>query len=113
MLSPGRTYYWHVRSWSGAGGTGNHSAWSAVRTIKVKFVAPTLTTPTDGATSVGIRPTFTWDSAGNGLWTSFTLQIATNAAFTTGLRSFTINAPVTTYTIPSTLPALTSGLKYW
>jgi hypothetical protein len=112
-LSPGRTYYWHVRSWSGAGAAGNHSAWSAVRTIKVKFVAPTLTTPMDGATGVGVRPTFTWSSAGNGLWTTYTLQVANNTAFTSGLRNFTISAPFTTYTIPNALPALTSGTKYW
>ena len=108
-LSPGRTYYWHVRSWSGAGATGLHSVWSTVWTIKVKFVAPMLTSPVSGATGVGIRPTFTWSSAGNGLWTSYTLQVANNSAFTLGLRSFTINAPTTTYTIPNSLPALTPG----
>ena len=112
-LSPGRTYYWHVRSWSGAGASGTHSAWSLVRMIKVKFVAPTPTLPAAGATDVLVRPTFTWSAAGNGLWTNFTLQVATNDKFTTGLRSFTINAPTTTYTIPATLPALAANTKYY
>ncbi|MBI5954933.1 MAG: hypothetical protein HY865_25005, partial [Chloroflexi bacterium] len=113
-LLPGRTYYWRVRSWSGINGTGDHSSWSLVRTVKVKFVAPTLTSPASGVTTVPVRPTFTWDEAGNGLWTNFTLQVATNNTFTTGLRSFTVNAPVTRYTIPATLPALTPGtIYYW
>jgi trimeric autotransporter adhesin len=102
-----------VRSWSGANATGNYSSWSLVRTVKVKFVAPTLTSPADGASGVPVRPTFTWDEAGNGLWTNFTLQVATNDKFTAGLRSFTVSAPVTTYTIPATLPALAAGTKYY
>ncbi|MBI5954934.1 MAG: hypothetical protein HY865_25010 [Chloroflexi bacterium] len=112
-LQPGRTYYWRVRSWSGVDATGNRSAWSAVRTIKVKYVVPTLTSPAANATGVPLRPTFTWSSAGNGLWTSFTLQVATNDKFTTGLRSFTIKASATTYTIPATLPALAPNTAYY
>jgi hypothetical protein len=111
-LLPGRTYYWHVRSWSGANATGNHSAWSLTRSIKVKFIAPTLTTPSSGASGVGVRPTFTWSSA-NGLWTSYTLQVAPTNAFGSGTRTFTIKAPFTTYTIPDSLPALTAGNTYF
>lgn len=111
-LFPGRTYYWHVRSWSDSSATGNHSAWSLTRMIKVKFTAPTLTTPSSGATGVGVRPTFTWTSA-NGLWTSYTLQVAPTNAFGKGTRSFTIKAPFTTYTIPDSLPALTAGNTYF
>jgi len=113
---PGRTYYWRVRAWSLAGATGNHSAWTT-RSFKVKFVAPTLTSPANAAINVGVgngnRPTFTWSSVNNGIWTSYTLQVANDAAFTVGLRTFTIGAPATTYTIPNTLPALTAGLKRW
>ncbi|MBI5954215.1 MAG: hypothetical protein HY865_21370, partial [Chloroflexi bacterium] len=112
-LLPGRTYYWRVRSWSGINGTGDHSSWSLVRTVKVKFVAPTLTSPASGVTTVPVRPTFTWDEAGNGLWTNFTLQVATNDKFTKGLRNFTINAPATKYTIPNSLPALTPNTTYY
>jgi hypothetical protein len=110
---PGRSYYWRVRSFSSAAGNGNFSAWSLVRELKVKFVAPTQTSPISGDSGVGIRPTFIWNPAGNAIWTSYTLTVATNPAFTAGLRTFTINAPNTHYTIPNSLPALTAGLKYW
>jgi len=107
-LLPGRAYYWHVRSW----GATDHSAWSPAFTVKIRFVAPTLALPSNGATGVGSTPTFAWDDLdANGLWSSYTLQVANNAAFTVNLRSFTIPAPSMTYAIP--LPALTNGLKYW
>jgi hypothetical protein len=110
---PGRTYYWRVRAYSGAGGTGNYGAWSLVRTFNVKFVAPLLLTPTNAATGAGIRPTFTWSANGNGIWTNYTLQVASDAAFTQGLRNFTVKAPKTSYTIPANVAGLTAGTKYW
>jgi hypothetical protein len=87
-----------------------HSAWSAVRTIRIKFVAPVLVTPTEGAT-VSLNPTFTW-SSDNGLWTSYTLQVATDADFKVGLKNFTLKAPVTTYTLPAK-STLAAGAYYW
>jgi len=111
--NPGRTYYWRVRAWSGAGATGDYSSWSPVWKLNVKYVAPTLVSPINSALGVGVRPTFTWNANGNGLWTSYTITVANNAAFSVGVRTFTVAAPVTTYTIPNSLPALTAGLKYW
>jgi len=108
---PGRTYYWRVRSWSETDAAGNHSAWSAVRIIRVKFVAPTLTTPTDGEPGVSVNPTFTW-SSNNGLWTTYTLQIARDAEFKEGLKNFTIKAPLTTFTLPAK-SALIPGDYFW
>jgi hypothetical protein len=102
---PGRTYYWRVRAWSTADTSGIHSAWSAVRTIKVKFVAPVLDSVvvTDGS------PTFIWHSA-NGLWTSYTLLVL-NSTTNKVVKSFTVPAPTTTYTIPAAL--LPTGTYRW
>jgi predicted outer membrane repeat protein len=111
VIRPGRTYYWRVRAWDN---DGHHSAWSASRTIKVKFVAPQGASPIGGVTVGSSRPTFQLNPMGNGLWTNITIYVA-NAPYpsTLGLRTFTVNAPFTTYTIPNSLPPLTSGHKYW
>ena len=105
LLSPGRTYSWRVRSWSGTNATGIHSAWSLVRTIKVKFVAPVL----DSVVVTSGSPTFVWHSA-NGLWTNYTLTIL-DAATNKVVKSFTITAPTTTYTIPAA--SLPAGTYKW
>jgi phosphodiesterase/alkaline phosphatase D-like protein len=113
-LLPGRTYYWRVRAWSGAGGAGNHSAWSVMYSLNVKYAPPVLTVPANGATSVPIRPTFTWTAGGNGVWTSFTLLIGTNETLTSGRRAFVIPASMgTTYTIPPTAAALKANTQYY
>ncbi|GAB4141443.1 MAG: hypothetical protein Fur0024_3620 [Patescibacteria group bacterium] len=109
-LLPGRTYYWRVRSWSEANGTGLYSNWSSYRIINVKFVEPTLISPTNGQTNVGTLPEFSW-SSNNGLWTSYTLFIATDPAFKTGLKVYSITAPVTKYKLTSY--PLTAGKTYY
>ncbi|MBK8618353.1 MAG: hypothetical protein IPN96_14800 [Anaerolineales bacterium] len=102
---PGRTYYWRVRAWSGIGATGDHSAWSLVRTIRVKFVAPVL----GSVTPNGGDLTFTWDSD-NGLWTNYTLTII-NSTTNKVVKNFTVAAPNTTYTIPAA--SLPTGNYKW
>jgi len=109
-FQPGRTYYWRVRAWSESDAHGTHSAWSAARTIKVQFAAPTLTAPIAGA-SVSATPTFTWSSA-NGLWTTYTLQISADENFKSGVKSFTVKAPLTTFTLPAK-SALIPGDYFW
>lgn len=107
VLSPGRTYYWRVRSWSTANTSGNHSAWSLVRMINVKFVAPTLVSPLNSATGVSrSAPVFVWDSGANGLWTTYTLQISTSNLFSRGTINYTIAAPLQTFTMPAAVTDL-------
>ena len=119
VLLPGRTYYWRVRSWSTADTSGIHSAWSAVRTIKVKFVEPTLTLPVNGATSISrTAPSFTWNSGSNALWTSYTIDLATTPPTATKfivVKSFTVPAPSQTYTAALTVKTQLLGNKtyYW
>lgn len=125
-LRPGQTYYWHVRGFTLPGGTcaapiGSpvYGPWSLIGSLKSKYVAPTnvspvntLTLPATNAGGVSrTAPIFTWDMGTNGLWTNVTIQVATNTAFTTGLKSFIVNAPSQTYKANTLLLAQT--VYYW
>ncbi|GEM_PF-935379 len=67
---------------------------------------PVLQSPNNGATGIGLLPLVSW-KASNGA-RSYSLQVATNGGFTTGLQTFT--STVLTYNVPN----LTVGtLYYW
>jgi hypothetical protein len=70
--------------------------------------APVLTSPADGAMNQPVMPTFTWQPAAQGA--SYTVEIATDPAFTTVLDSAS-GLTATSYTPASPLP--TNSLLYW
>ena len=94
-LLPNRTYSWHVRSWSGASATGNHSAWSVTRTFRTMLSTPELNLPPNSAMTAldNKRPTFSWDEVPGAL--TYTLQILNG---TKVVNTGTIKAPAYTYT---------------
>jgi len=108
-LLPNRTYYWHVRSWSGAGATGIHSAWSAVRTFRTMLATPVLNLPVNSTLPAldNKRPTFSWDEVPSA--TTYTLQILNG---TKVVNTGTITAPAYTYTpAVDLLPGITYTWK--
>ena len=74
-------YYWRVNA-SNAGGT---SAWSASASFTTAAgsppTAPTLSSPSNGATNISRTPTLSW-SASSGA-TTYHVQLSTSSAFTT------------------------------
>jgi hypothetical protein len=80
LLSNSKTYYWRVN----ANSAGEISAWSLVwsfTTVAAAPAAPTLVSPTDGATGVSITPTFSWNASSGA--TSYRLQVSTTDTFST------------------------------
>jgi hypothetical protein len=78
VLAPATTYYWRVRSFAL---NGDHSAWSAVRNVRLQFAPPTLLQPAHQSTVGSLRPLFTW-AAMTGV-TGYTIQISTSSTFGT------------------------------
>jgi hypothetical protein len=103
ILSPATTYYWRVRAFNTLGHT---SAWSTVRSVRIKFAGPTLTSPSNGATVSDLIPTFTWDAV-NGA-TNYTIQVSKNSTFSPLVFSKTATSP--TYTHTANLQA---GITYY
>jgi hypothetical protein len=96
-LNPNATYWWRVRSYN-AGGA--FSLWSSVRTLRTVILVPSLLTPADGAIVTSLRPAFDWTDAAGA--SSYTLQVSTNAQFS----SLVVNVSPTTssYTPTANLP---------
>jgi hypothetical protein len=100
-LTAGTKYYWRVRAWNGAG---VNSAWSAVWTVRVKYAAPALQAPADGANN--LQPTFRWDAVAGA--TGYTLQVSKYA----NLASPVINK-VVSGTVYNHSANLAAGTYYW
>ncbi len=80
-LSNNTLYYWRVDA-TNAGGT---SGWStpaySFTTIVAAPPAPTLSSPTNGATGVAINPTLSWNASAGAA--TYELQVSTSSTFAT------------------------------
>lgn len=104
-LDPNKTYYWRVRTFN----TNNDfSKWSATWSLRTPIDSPLPVTPENDATTVDLRPTFSWDHASDP-GTNYTIQVSTIDTFQTVLIN--ASSAVTSF-IPSTdLPVNTT--LYW
>lgn len=101
-------------AWSG-------SAWSTIQSIFTSYrcmsyrtlglsgpIAPTLVSPSNGATEIPVNPTLTWNASSGA--NTYGLQISLNSSFV--FPSFNFDGlAVTSFTIPIDLPANT--IFYW
>lgn len=103
-LSAGTSYYWRVRAVNTAN---DHSAWSAVRSLRVIFKTPNLILPTNGSTVGTLKPAFTWESIVGA--SNYTIQISKASNF----FPLTVNATVMTPTYSPLLSLQTGTVYYW
>jgi len=81
-LSSGTAYYWKVRSDQPI-----KSPWSEVSSFALALVEVSGLYPTPSATSISVRPVFTWDSAGQDA--GFEFVLARDSQFSDALVSMT------------------------
>jgi len=104
-LSNNTTYYWRAN----AKNSSETSPWSEIwrfTTSPGVPIAPTLSLPSNGSTSVSVLPTFSWSAVSGA--TTYRIQIATSSSFTTVLGDNSLSA-----TSISVTNALASGTKYY
>jgi len=74
-------YYWRVSATNNYGTSGWSSVWNFTTAAGgTAPQPPTLSSPSNGATNVGLPPTLTWNASSGA--TSYTLQVSTNSSFT-------------------------------
>lgn len=85
-LAENTKYYWKVQA---RDSHGQVSSWSTTFnfTTSIQIAAPTLSSPTNNATSQPLTTNLTWQSVANA--TGYTIEVAKNSAFTSGLTSVT------------------------
>ena len=92
-LDRNKKYYWRVRSVNAAG---QYSQWSSIWIVRTTMTAPVLTSPTDVSHELSLRPTFIWEAVTGA--TNYTLQVALNNTFSSGLSSTTTSSTSFTLT---------------
>jgi hypothetical protein len=103
VLPAGATYYWRVCAWNTAG---DYSAWSTVRSVRIKYDPPTLSLPESGDIDAALKPTFSWVAVSGA--TSYTLQVSKSPSFVPLTINRTVTAPIFTATIN-----LSAGTTYY
>ncbi len=109
VLLPNKTYYWRVKA---VNASSAESVWSSTFSFKTPMTAPVAASP-DGTADM-LRPVFSWSRpVDNTGLTGYTIQIAKNNIFTSGLISKTITGnPVSPTSTPSADLAR-STTYYW
>ncbi|MGA9365007.1 MAG: T9SS type A sorting domain-containing protein [Bacteroidota bacterium] len=79
-LTNNTVYYWQVNA-TNAGGTSAYSSNWSFTTVVAAPSAPTLSSPSNGATGVSIAPTLSWNASTGA--TSYQLQVSTSSSFST------------------------------
>jgi hypothetical protein len=81
-LTGNTTYYWHVDATNDAGTSAYSATWSFTTADPPSPPsAPTLSSPSNGATGLSTSPTLNWNASTGA--TSYQLQVSTNSSFTT------------------------------
>lgn len=105
-LTNGTVYYWRVNATNVAG----TSAWSTVRSFSTVLPAPTLSSPTNGLTSVSKTPTLIWTAVTGA--TAYNVQYSTSSTFVAGTATVTRNG-VAGSSLAITTPLLGRTRYYW
>ena len=104
-LADGTVYYWRVNA-TDAGGM---SAWSDVWSFSTSLVAPTLVSPSNGATGISVTPTLSWNASSGA--TSYQVQVSTASNFAISTTVFNQSNITTTSQQVSGLAIRTT--YYW
>ena len=110
FLNNGTKYYWRAYSGNTAGWSTPSGAWNFINSpVVVKPLAPTLSTPTNGANVSGTSITFRWLTSTGA--TQYWLEVNSDVNFGAATRKYYANVGnVLTYTVPG---FLNNGTKYY
>lgn len=105
-LSAGTLYYWRANATNAAGTSAWTTAWSFTTASVAPPAAPTLLSPSNGATGVANSPMLQWNPSTGA--TTYNVQVSTSSAFTS--FAFTQSGSATAVTVS---PALSNSTTYY